>query len=386
MNKKWPLFFLIISLVSCSNGESKIDVFQEGKETDSELIFSEIQIGSSLQNRALEIFNKSEFDISLNNYSIEIYEKSNITPYKIINLSGTLSSNSTYVIVYSESHDELKNKADLISNDLIIDGTWPISLKRGNVICDVLGRIGYQNNYGRQLDLVRKREFLIGRTVFYSYDWIRYSKDDYSHLGTIETTLSEEELLEGPKLTSEDFNKPLVNSDGSCGGGAVPVTLKYKGDGDTTQFYFSNVTSPYIQSYERVRYLGINTPETQHTNIQAQPWGYAAQDYNNKIINNAKAFAIQTSTSSQLREAYGRMLAYVWYSNVENPKPSDYTMLNFEMVREGYAWLYFANDSLISDTMYYKKLTYTNFMRNAEIRAENLGIKIHGEKDPNFNY
>ncbi len=80
------------------------------------------------------------------------------------------------------------------------------------------------------------------------------------------------------------------------------------------------------------------------------------------------------------------MLAYVWYSNVENPEPSDYIMLNFVMVREGYAWLYFANESLTNDTMFYKQLAYTNFMRNAEIRAENLGIKIHGEKDPNFNY
>lgn len=386
MSKKWLLLLLVTSLISCSNGQSSIDVFQKGKETKSDLIFSEIQIGSFLQDRAIEIYNKSESQINLKEYSINIYEKSNVEPYITINLSGTLDKNDTYVIVYSESNSELKSKADLISDDLIIDGTWPISLDKGNAICDVLGRIGYQNNYGRQLDLVRKKEFLTGRTVFFAYDWIRYSKDDYSHLGTIETTLTEEELLKGPKLTQEDFDKPFVNEDGSCGGGAVKATLRYKGDGDTTQFYLSNVTSSYVQSYERIRYLGINTPETQHTNIQAQPWGYAAQDYNNEIINNAKAFAIQTSTSSQLREAYGRMLAYVWYSNVDNPKPEDYTMLNFVMIREGYAWLYFANESLTNDSMFYKKLTYTNFMRNAEIRAENLGIKIHGEKDPTFNY
>ena len=68
MNKKLGIIFLTFLFASCSSHESNYDVFQSGKETKSDLIFSEIQIGSLMNNRALEIYNKSNSEINLSNY------------------------------------------------------------------------------------------------------------------------------------------------------------------------------------------------------------------------------------------------------------------------------------------------------------------------------
>ena len=113
---------------------------------------------------------------------------------------------------------------------------------------------------------------------------------------------------------------------------------------------------------------------------------YAAKKFNNQVINNAKSFAIQTSKGGSYRDAYGRLLGYVWYSNLSNPSPSDYMCLNFEMVREAYAFTYFDEVTNNRYTMFYKSVAYTNIMRNAELRAKNNGWKIHGETDPDFHY
>lgn len=379
-----PLLISTLLLSGCFSHKKTNKDFQF--EKDSPLIFSEFHRGYFSNDRAIEIYNKGNDDINLNEYQICIYKQNNKEPYQTISLSGTLEAKKTFVIVHDQSSDSLKEKADLIE-ELMVDGTWPISLNHKDKIVDVLGKIGFQHDYSTYTDIARKNEFLIGREEMNNYDWIKYDADKIDLLGTIDVTISEEELLQGQRLTTEDFSRPFIQN-GYGGGGAIKVKLAYTGDGDTTNFYLdSSDISGDLSSREIIRYLGINTPEIQHgTSIDAEPWGYAAKRFNNQVINNAKSFAIQTSKGGSYRDTYGRLLGYVWYSNLTNPQPEDYMCLNFEMVREAYAFTFFDAVTNNRYTMFYKSVSYTNIMKNAELRAKNNGWKIHGEIDPDFNY
>ena len=386
---KSKLFYLLLVPIllfsSCQKGNMQELSFQEG----SPIIFSEFQRGNSADTRIVEIANIGTEKVELNDYYIAIYHGITTEIEKKIELKNyNLEPNETLVIAYDKCPQEVLDKADIITSDLMVDGTWPIALCKGNNTIDVLGKIGYQTEYGKYIDLVRKKEFMIGRKEIKAYDWINYCADDYSHLGTIETTISEEELLAGPKLSAADFNKPFADDNGYGCGGAVKVTLAYTGDGDTTNFNFPSSVRQYgVNSRHSVRYIRINTPEIQHgTSIDAQPWGEAAKAYNNDVLDNAKAFAIQTETGQSLFDTYERLLAYVWYANVSNPAPEDYICLNSEMLVQGLAFLYFYEEAPYAKTNLYKQVSYTNILKNNELYAKEKGIKVHGERDPNFNY
>ena len=111
------LSILCLGVSSCSNKENV---------TKTDVIFSEIVEGSS-ENRALELYNKSDKEVDLSKYSIDIQLISGV---KTINLEGTLSPKTTYVITYFNSNEELKNKADLISENLMFNGSQPLQLKK----------------------------------------------------------------------------------------------------------------------------------------------------------------------------------------------------------------------------------------------------------------
>ena len=386
MNKKLVLLFLALStsLTGCKifNRKSEDSGF-----FDSPIIFSQFHRGYDTNDRAIEIYNRGDKEVRLGEYFINIYKQNETEPHIRIQLEGFISPGMTQVIAYDQASEEIQSIASLVTYQLMIDGTWPVTLTYHEKLADVLGTVGYQYDYGTNVDLVRKEEFLVGRETFNSYDWIKYDADKIDLLGSIETTISEEELLEGPKLTDEDFSKPFVK-DGYGGGGAIEVSLNYPGDGDTTSF---SIPAKYqtgdISGTESVRYYGINTPEIQHgTSIDAQPWGEAAKKYNNQVLKGANHFVLQTVLDGSYRETYGRMLAYVWYSNIKNPEPKDYTCLNFQMVREAYAFMYFAKANDNRYNMFYKSVAYINIFENAETRAKQNGWKIHGEVDPNFHY
>lgn len=377
-----------LALVSCgisTNNSANPNYFG-----NSDILITEFLVGNSVNNRAVEISNLSGNEILLDDYKLCIYKSNASNPHINIDLNGyKIGSKSTFIIVYSKSDEDLKAKSNLITDDLMVDGTWPISLNYKDKIVDVLGTIGYGTEYGKAADLVRKTEYLNNRYSFDAFEWLKFHHDDYSHLGTYsDIGLTDEEIIYGPRLTEEMAKLPFVGEDGNGGGGFTKVELAYTGDGDTTNFYFDSSLEQYgIRSRESIRYHQINTPEIQHGNsIDAQPWGEEAKKYNNQILNNAKHFIIQCEKGGALRETYGRMLCYVWYANVDNPQLSDYRCLNNEMLRVGLAFTYFTNDLSYNIPLMYKGLSYATIFKNTELNAKKQGLKVHGEKDPSFNY
>ncbi len=76
---------------------------------------------------------------------------------------------------------------------------------------------------------------------------------------------------------------------------------------------------------EKVRYIGMNTPELHHPTKGEEPGGREATEANRRLLAGKR---VRLETDVQTRDRYGRLLAYVWVGDA---------MVNAELVRQGYA-------------------------------------------------
>ncbi len=76
---------------------------------------------------------------------------------------------------------------------------------------------------------------------------------------------------------------------------------------------------------ERVRYIGVNSPELHHPRRGREPGGREASRVNGELVAHRR---VRLELDVQSRDRYGRLLAYVWVGDV---------MVNAELVRLGYA-------------------------------------------------
>lgn len=76
---------------------------------------------------------------------------------------------------------------------------------------------------------------------------------------------------------------------------------------------------------EKVRYIGVNTPEVHHPSKGEEPGGREAAEVNRGLVS---AKRVWLELDVQQRDRYGRLLAYVWVGDL---------MINAELVRRGYA-------------------------------------------------
>jgi micrococcal nuclease len=89
-------------------------------------------------------------------------------------------------------------------------------------------------------------------------------------------------------------------------------------DGDTIQVDVGG-------RIEKVRYIGVNTPEVHHPRKGEEPGGRAAADVNRQLVSGHR---VRLELDAQTRDRHGRLLAYVWIAD---------TMVNAELVRRGFA-------------------------------------------------
>lgn len=81
---------------------------------------------------------------------------------------------------------------------------------------------------------------------------------------------------------------------------------------------------------EKVRYIGIDTPEVHHPTRGEEPGGRAATEINRGLVGER---SVRLEPDVQLRDRYGRLLAYVWVKRADGVE----VMVNAELVRLGYA-------------------------------------------------
>jgi len=89
-------------------------------------------------------------------------------------------------------------------------------------------------------------------------------------------------------------------------------------DGDTIYVRFDGHD-------EKVRYIGMDTPETHHPTRGEEPGGREATEVNRRLV---EGKTVRLELDVRERDRYGRLLAYVYVGE---------TMVNAELVRLGYA-------------------------------------------------
>ncbi|MFX3673503.1 MAG: thermonuclease family protein [Paenisporosarcina sp.] len=100
-------------------------------------------------------------------------------------------------------------------------------------------------------------------------------------------------------------NEPKTNTSPPKEGttNQIPVTLVSTTDGDTIRVMYNGKDEP-------VRYLLIDTPETNHPRLGKQPFGDEAKERNRELVNSGN-LTIEFDIGEK-RDKYDRLLAYVY--------------------------------------------------------------------------
>ena len=129
---------------------------------------------------------------------------------------------------------------------------------------------------------------------------------------------------------------------------AVPAKVQRVSDGDT-------FVATVMGRRERIRVIGVDTPESAAPNQPDEPYGEEASDFAKLYLDGE---TVRLAGDAEPRDRYGRMLAYVWLE--------DGTFWNALLVAEGYA-----QQLTIPPNVTYERL----FRRlAAEARREDRGL------------
>ena len=385
------LLLTTLFLVGCAPTSTPTEPSKEPEVPPSpaeKLFVSEVYASNeSTFGKAIELGYIGDFELNLEGYRLQIFSGKTLKKTIAFTSNDVVSPNGTYVIA-NKTNDvyDYHSKANMILDDDYIFGSNVIKLVNPhNLMFEVFGS-EMKYDYALYSSHLKLPVFYGPSTA--KYDLLKYINvrvdENYSYLGNLECPFyNQQDVLDGPKITEELFSLPF--EDGSMpGGGFAEVTVASCGDGDTTVFNFKDEYAN-VDRQERTRYMNINTPEISHSpdGSGEEPWGVAAMKYNNDILKSAKKILVQSVKGYGFREVYGRLLGFVWYSNVENPTLSDYKLLNVEMVREGYA--YFGGSDPLKE-LYSGDIYYNTYFDYAYLYAQNSGIRIHGEIDPDYDY
>lgn len=99
------------------------------------------------------------------------------------------------------------------------------------------------------------------------------------------------------------------------------ATVKHVVDGDTIDIAIGGNT-------ERVRLIGVNTPETKHPTKGVECFGPEASAYTEKLLPAGTKLRVERDVEA--RDKYGRLLLYVYIANSN-------VFVNLDLVLKGYA-------------------------------------------------
>ena len=136
-----------------------------------------------------------------------------------------------------------------------------------------------------------KKKFLISAIImtvalicsFFNVDFLNYLNADLSNtnnIKTISSTSSEKEVVEFVKCV----------------------------DGDTATFKIDG-------KKKKVRFIGIDTPESVHPYKEVEEYGKSASEYTCYLLENAQTVALSYDNNLSKTDKYGRILAWVWADN-----------------------------------------------------------------------
>src|SRR3990172_1673261 len=165
----------------------------------TELFFSEYIEGSS-NNKALEIYNGtgSAINLAANSYNVQMYFNGNVAAGLTINLSGTVANGDVFVLAQSSANATILAQADQTNGSGWFNGDDAVVLRKGAVILDVIGQIGFDpgTEWGTGLtstaDNTLRRKGTIeagdanGSNAFVpSAEWDGFATDTFGGLGCL---------------------------------------------------------------------------------------------------------------------------------------------------------------------------------------------------------
>ncbi|MCK4551798.1 MAG: lamin tail domain-containing protein [Tenericutes bacterium] len=341
-------------------------------DNETSLIISKyVDGGDATNDQAIEIYNPTTSSIDLSRYHLAIYKNGSLSiTYQIEFDDIDLAPGETYVIANNLANGNIQVAADKLSEDLLFDGNDTIQLcyENGTYI-DTIYSIG-NRDYVMDNEVFIRIETVVSGTREYIFNqWYGFVPTYVGVLGTHPVGIPTQIDIE---ITTRDFYDPL--------GGMDLVTLVYINDGDTASF------TPGFLDDERVRFLGVDTPETWP---EVQAWGQEGKDYTTLILNNAVNIYIQSDPEAGYTETYGRHLGLVWVDLGETGLTIDilnsdsevmrtehlsgWILLNYHLVLNGYSYNYYGSDSeLVFNDRY-----LVRWFQEAEKFAADNGLGIH---------
>ncbi|GHV85120.1 hypothetical protein AGMMS50230_07280 [Spirochaetia bacterium] len=111
----------------------------------------------------------------------------------------------------------------------------------------------------------------------------------------------------------------------------LPAEVTSHVDGDTIKVQIRNPPAG-LKALETIRLIGVDTPETVHPRREVETFGKEASDFTkNRLLGKTVYLAFDWD----LRDRYGRLLAYVYTQADGNPRCH-----NAELIRQGYGHAY----------------------------------------------
>lgn len=132
-------------------------------------------------------------------------------------------------------------------------------------------------------------------------------------------------------------------------------------DGDTIEIELKGIT-------EKVRLIGINTPETKHPFKKVEYFGKEATDYTKKHLEGKQVTLTYDLTR---RDRYGRLLAYVWIGKL---------LYNNMIIRDGFSYAYmkypFRDDfmKMFRDSQRYALIKKLGLWGNYKVNTAGLAL------------
>ncbi|RST76247.1 hypothetical protein D4T97_005565 [Siminovitchia acidinfaciens] len=140
----------------------------------------------------------------------------------------------------------------------------------------------------------------------------------------VDTEVHKEEVEESPSSTKKETVKEK-STDTAGATDQIPVTLVKTIDGDTIKVIYNG-------KEQNVRYLLIDTPETNHPRLGKQPFGEEAKERNRQLLNSGD-LTLEFDIGERV-DKYGRLLAYVYVDG----KSVQETLLEEGLARVAYVY------------------------------------------------
>jgi endonuclease YncB( thermonuclease family) len=318
-------------------------------DAEDQTIFISKYLSGTGNNRAIEIYNPTDANVNLDDYHIALFMNGSYTMNHRIQLAGLLSPGETYTLVYRGSTQNLRDLADQDSAVLLFDGNDTVQLRyKNNTYIDTIYDLGNELFVMYNELFIRNESVQKGNRTFNLSEWDAYVPTYIETFGT-HPIAKPEAITINLSYLNNSWGSPTVS-------GMVLVTVPYINDGDTAWF------SPGFEGDSRMRFLGVDTPETHPVE---EPWGPEAKVFTTNVLTQPGAtIYVQSDPFLGAVETYGRSLGYVWVNG---------SLLNLEIIRNGYSYNYLSSNT---------KLVYNNryiyrWFQDAEKYARDNSLGIH---------